>query len=130
MKEKCRKCGETYDHQTAHVCATSEPPVAGSAIGSLRAGASPSDSLISSVVRSEKAVRRVCVVCGAKVRNQNPKTKTCDSVCTAARANVKTRPEQLKWEMEHPREDDHEYCRGCGMISSQCQCWDAINQIN
>ena len=25
---------------------------------------------------------RLCVICGAKVRNMNPKTKTCSELCT------------------------------------------------
>lgn len=28
---------------------------------------------------------RKCVICGARVRNQNPKTTTCDSICTLAK---------------------------------------------
>jgi hypothetical protein len=49
--------------------------------------------------RDPKSVR-LCVVCGAKVRNQNPKTVTCDPVCTAARKAGRTRPEQLRYEMD------------------------------
>lgn len=70
-----------------------------------------------------------CVVCGARVRNQNPRTTTCDAICTAARNNGKTREQQVAWELEHPSEQDDAgtYCRGCGMYSSQCQCWDTVN---
>lgn len=28
---------------------------------------------------------RKCVICGAKVRNRNPKTTTCDSICTLSK---------------------------------------------
>jgi len=37
---------------------------------------------------------RICVVCGARVRNHNPKVTTCDPVCTAARNAGRTRTEQ------------------------------------
>lgn len=72
---------------------------------------------------------RRCVICGARVRNQNPKTTTCDEVCTGAKRTGRTRQEQLKWEMEHA-EANIECCDGCGMFTSQCQCWDAVNGIN
>lgn len=28
---------------------------------------------------------RKCIICGARVRNRNPKTETCDPICTFAR---------------------------------------------
>lgn len=28
---------------------------------------------------------RKCIICGARVRNQNAKTTTCDSICTLAK---------------------------------------------
>lgn len=43
---------------------------------------------------------RVCVVCGARVRNQNPKCFTCDAVCTAARKAGRSRGEQLEHEIK------------------------------
>lgn len=45
--------------------------------------------------------RGKCVVCGAAVRNLNPKTVTCDPTCTKARKAGRTRQEQFQWEMEH-----------------------------
>jgi hypothetical protein len=80
----------------------------------------------------EKTLRRVCVVCGARVRNQNPKTKTCDSICTAARKAGRNRSTQIAWELKHPTTMDValEFCPGCGMYVSQCQCWDAVNHIS
>ena len=47
-------------------------------------------------------VRRVCFLCGARVRNQNPSPKinTCSPECTRAKKAGRTREEQLKYEME------------------------------
>ena len=52
----------------------------------------------------DRMVRRVCVVsdCGARVRNQNPKTKTCSPECTRAKHAGRTREEQIRYEMDHP----------------------------
>lgn len=30
-------------------------------------------------------MKRICIICGARVRNKNTKTKTCDSICTFAK---------------------------------------------
>lgn len=80
---------------------------------------------------------RRCVICGAMVRNPNPKTVTCDPVCTRARNNQRSRTEQLHWEIERAEEyeDDQrflpeEFCGGCGMLRSQCDCWDPVNGGN
>jgi hypothetical protein len=45
---------------------------------------------------------RLCIICGARVKNMNPKTNTCDPICTAAKHAGRTRTEQLAWEMKHP----------------------------
>ena len=50
-------------------------------------------------VVSSALVRRRCVVCGARVRNQNPKTNTCDPTCTRAKHASRTRQEQIEHEM-------------------------------
>jgi hypothetical protein len=42
---------------------------------------------------------RACVVCGARIRNINPKTTTCDPICTKARNNGLKRHEQF-WATE------------------------------
>lgn len=42
---------------------------------------------------------RKCVICDARVRNINPKTKTCDPTCTRARKHGRTRQEQFRAEM-------------------------------
>ena len=68
-----------------------------------------------------------CIICGARVRNHNPKCVTCDPVCTAAKKSGRTREGQLKHEMAHPPADDGIFCPGCGFFTSQCQCWDAVN---
>jgi predicted nucleic acid-binding Zn ribbon protein len=75
---------------------------------------------------------RHCVVCGACVRYRNPKTTTCDPVCTAARNNGRTRTQQIVWKLEHPEhpKDDEEFCVGCGMFTNQSQCWDGVDGIN
>lgn len=43
--------------------------------------------------------RRKCVICGATVINRNPKTTTCDPVCTRAKHAGKTRLEQTQEDM-------------------------------
>lgn len=73
---------------------------------------------------------RLCVVCGARVINMNPRTVTCDSICTAARHIGRTRERQIKWEMNHPPRRMGNDCPGCGNIGSQCDCWDPVNGIN
>jgi hypothetical protein len=50
-------------------------------------------------IRVQRFVRRLCVICGAKVRNQNPKTNTCDPICTRAKHASRTRQEQIEHEM-------------------------------
>lgn len=60
---------------------------------------------------------RSCEICGAKVRNQNPNTTTCDSTCTAAKHAKRTRQQQIEWEMENDQYDDQEgepACPSCG----------------
>ena len=37
---------------------------------------------------------RLCVVCGARVTNTNPKVSTCDAVCGRARRAGRTRAQQ------------------------------------
>jgi hypothetical protein len=77
-----------------------------------------------------RLVKRQCVICGARVRNQNPKTTTCDETCTAARNAGRTRLEQIRWELANPNVDENPpCCETCGMFTSQCQCWDAVNGI-
>lgn len=76
----------------------------------------------------DRLVKRRCVICGARVRNQNPKTTTCDETCTAARNAGRTRTEQIRWELANPNEDSP-CCETCGMFTSECQCWDAVNGI-
>lgn len=34
---------------------------------------------------------RICIICGARVTNQNPKANTCDTICTFARDHSLTR---------------------------------------
>lgn len=77
-----------------------------------------------------RLVRRPCVICGARVRNQNPKTTTCDEICTAAKKSGRTRTEQIQWEIANPNVDENPpCCETCGMFTSHCQCWDAVNGI-
>lgn len=81
--------------------------------------------------RVQRIVRR-CVLCGAKVHNQNPRTNTCDEICTRAKHAGRTRQQQIVFEQEKPPFEDerYEYCPGCGFFTSQCQCWDPVNQIS
>lgn len=75
---------------------------------------------------------RICVVCGARVINPNSKTVTCDALCGAAKRAKRTRAAQMDYELKNPRPEDerYEYCTGCGMFVSQCQCWDPVNGVN
>ena len=60
---------------------------------------------------------RSCEICGARVRNQNPKTTTCDPICTAAKHGGRTRQQQIEWEMANEQYDDCEgkpACPTCG----------------
>jgi hypothetical protein len=43
---------------------------------------------------------RKCVICGARVRNMNPKCVTCDPVCTKAKHAWRTRVQQIKYEID------------------------------
>lgn len=43
---------------------------------------------------------RLCIVCGARVTNQNPKANTCDNVCTRAKYHGLSRESQLHRDME------------------------------
>lgn len=88
------------------------------------AGAPPGSAPLGGSARS-------CVICGARVRNQNPKTTTCDETCTAARNAGRTRVEQIQWELANPNVNENPpCCETCGMFTSQCQCWDAVNGVD
>lgn len=43
---------------------------------------------------------RLCAVCSARVRNQNPKVDTCDSVCTRAKKAGRNRVAQHAVDIE------------------------------
>jgi len=43
--------------------------------------------------------RGVCVICGARVYNHNPKANTCSPICTKAKHANRTRQEQFEYEM-------------------------------
>lgn len=75
-------------------------------------------------------MKRACTVCGARVRNHNPKVTQCDRVCIAAAKAGRTREQQLADDLKNPSAiDDENYarCRSCGFFASQCQCWDPVN---
>lgn len=42
---------------------------------------------------------RTCIICGAGVRNLNPKTVTCSPMCTRARDAGRTRERQQEYEI-------------------------------
>jgi hypothetical protein len=54
---------------------------------------------------------RKCEVCGAAVRNMNPKTKTCDPICTRARNNNITRAEQIVRDIQQEEAEERELWR-------------------
>ena len=47
--------------------------------------------------------RRVCIVCGARIRNQNPKTVTCGPDCTSKKNHTEAPDPKFKT------------CGGCGI---------------
>lgn len=51
-------------------------------------------------------LKRKCIVCGAAVRNMNPKTVTCDPICTRARNSNISRYDQI---MRDIAEEEKEY---------------------
>ncbi len=58
---------------------------------------------------------RKCVICGARVRNENPKTKTCSPDCTA-KLHGKPPPEPYIPKCKHcglATEDGSNICDGC-----------------
>lgn len=55
-----------------------------------------------------KDYSRKCMVCGAAVRNINPKTRTCDPICTRARNNGLTRTEQIKLDLIKDEQSEQE----------------------
>lgn len=68
-----------------------------------------------------KSIRK-CVVCGAHVKNMNPKTVTCDPVCTRARRAARTRQEQLEFENQADIPDpDGTGCPVCGCRWCICE---------
>lgn len=54
---------------------------------------------------------RKCVVCGAAVRNMNPRTVTCDPICTRAKNNNITREAQVIRDIQKEEEQERELWR-------------------
>jgi predicted nucleic acid-binding Zn ribbon protein len=54
---------------------------------------------------------RKCVVCGAAVKNMNPKCNTCDSICTRAKNNNITRNEQVIRDIQQEEAEERELWR-------------------
>jgi hypothetical protein len=52
---------------------------------------------------------RKCVICGARVTNQNPLTTTCDGICTRARNNNISRFQQVIRDMEREELEEKFY---------------------
>ena len=50
-------------------------------------------------IKVDLAKAKRCVVCGAKVRNINPRCNTCDPTCTRAKHAGRSRDEQIREEM-------------------------------
>lgn len=53
-------------------------------------------------------MKRSCIICGARVRNINPKADTCSSDCTAKKHNRK-----------EPERYDGPTCKHCGVACSE-----------
>lgn len=47
--------------------------------------------------------KRICIICGARVKNQNPKTVTCSPICTA------------KYHKLESSKSVYNYCADCGI---------------
>ncbi len=43
---------------------------------------------------------RLCIICGAKVRNLNPKVNTCGPICTEAKHKGRTHKHQMRLEAD------------------------------
>jgi hypothetical protein len=52
---------------------------------------------------------RACILCGARVRNQNPKTNTCDPICTRAKHAGRDRQGQIEYELANGSPDDDQH---------------------
>jgi len=44
---------------------------------------------------------RKCIICGARVTNINPRSNTCDPVCTRAKHNEVDRPTQIRLDLAY-----------------------------
>jgi hypothetical protein len=67
-------------------------------------------------------VNRACEVCGARVTNMNPRTTTCDPICTRAKKAHRTRSQQIHHEESLPYpEHDATGCQVCGCRWCICQ---------
>lgn len=53
--------------------------------------------------------KRLCIICGARVRNLNKKVNTCSPVCTRAKHNKRTLEEQNKFEIDNIPYKFHEW---------------------
>jgi hypothetical protein len=49
---------------------------------------------------------RLCCICGASVRNQNPKCDTCDPICTRAKYAGVSREEQISVDMDTEEKEE------------------------
>jgi hypothetical protein len=50
--------------------------------------------------------QRACIVCGARVRNINPKCNTCSPFCTEIKRTGKTRDELVREDSQIPKDED------------------------
>lgn len=60
--------------------------------------------------------KRLCVICGARVRNMNPKANTCSSDCTAIKHGRPSVAIQSKLcgNCQSPITEDDTSCGSCG----------------
>jgi predicted nucleic acid-binding Zn ribbon protein len=62
---------------------------------------------------------RICIICGARVRNRNQSVNTCSPLCTRAKKAKRSRYEQILFELEHPEinhdEDPPQSPKTCGV---------------
>lgn len=56
---------------------------------------------------------KTCIICGARVRNSNPKTNTCRPICTRAKHAGRKLAEQQRHEMELKAFESPRTCGAC-----------------
>jgi hypothetical protein len=51
-------------------------------------------------------MKRLCVICGARVININPKVDTCGSICTRAKHGGRSRVDQIMVDIQTEEQEE------------------------